>query len=63
MKKKMKNIINFILNENNEIIKENLLSILFDNKLCDDIMGEGYYGLVIKKNNPNYVKIKINKKR
>lgn len=63
MKKKMKNIINFILNENNEIIKDNLLSILFDNKLCDDIMGEGYYGLVIKKNNPNYVKIKINKKK
>lgn len=63
IKEKMNNIIDYLMNTNIKTIKEDLTYIISDNNFCDEIVGEGHYGYIIKSNNNNYVKIKIKDKK
>jgi len=58
MKNKKINLIKYIKNSNINDIKENILYYFYNDKLCENNIGSGYYGEIIKPNISKYMKIK-----
>lgn len=61
--KHMKNIINFIKNNNINDIKKNLSNIIYNVNNCDKILGSGNFGVVLKQGNNNNYMLSIKKNK